>query len=171
MRPSLVNLGAFMKKSKKDREFLLKKHGFKYTRFYTDAGYRCFYCGIHAECLDHSPALTEMEHIQPEAIKKHEIPLALIPSCNQCNVILSNRRFHYPEERLAYLESYYQAYYEKRQALWTEEEIAELGFSLRDTVRHKQEKLGVYIEKIRHIQQRLLRPESWPQWTDNSKTN
>jgi hypothetical protein len=66
-----------------------------------------------------------------------------------------------------FLESYYDAKFKQQNAMWTEEEINELGFSLQKSVRARQEKLQRYIHKIRAIQRRHIMVETHPTFEVN----
>jgi len=149
-------------KAQKQRQQLMKTHGHKYQRHFITEGYYCFYCGDPAQALDHVPPLTMMDVIGPEKIKKDRIPRALVPCCTECNSALGNRQLMTVFDRLLYLESYYEAFFKQQKAMWSDEEIDELGPSLREFVRHKQDKLDRYIDKIRAIQLRQLKPETYP---------
>ena len=152
-----------MKNSKsKHREMLMKVHGHKYKRHFTNEGYYCFYCGDPGQCLDHVPPLSMMDVLSKEKIKKDRIPRALVPCCNECNGALGDRQLLSVMDRLLYLESYYDAYLKRCRALWTDEEIDELGSSLKEYVRHRQDKLHRYVDKIRHLQLRQIKTETFP---------
>lgn len=153
----------------KKREILMKLHGHKYKRHFTQEGYYCFYCADPADTLDHVPPLSEMDILTPEKRKKEKIPAALVPCCAECNQALDARRLWTVFDRLMYLESHYDAYFKRQSMMWTEEEINELGPSLRESVRHRQDKLGRYRDKIRAIQVRQLKPETYPDYCDDSK--
>lgn len=151
-----------MTTSKARRKELMKIHGHKYERHFLTEGYYCFYCSDPAQCLDHVPPISIIENYSYEVRKKHKMPTALVPSCLECNAYLSDRSLPTVMDRLLYLESHYEAYFKKQQAMWTEDEINELGTSLRDFIKVKQEKLNRYIDKIRAIQLRMIRTETHP---------
>ncbi len=154
------------KKSQK-RENLMKLHGHKYKRHFTTEGYYCFYCGDPADTLDHVPPLAEMEILDVKKRKKERIPAALVPCCSECNSALGARKLWTVFDRLLYLESFYDAFFKRQKMMWTEEEIDELGPSLRESVRHRQDKLERYRDKIRAIQVRQFKPETYPEFCDD----
>jgi uncharacterized protein Usg len=158
-----------MSKTKKARQHLMKIHGHKYKRHFLTEGYYCFYCADPADTLDHVPPLSSMEILNKEKRKKDKIPATLVPCCKECNSSLGDRQLWTVFDRLLYLETYYDAFFKKQKAMWTEEEIAELGPSLRESVRHRQEKLERYLHKIRAIQLRQLKPETYPVWVDDEQ--
>ena len=147
----------------------MKTHGHKYKRHFLSEGYYCFYCGDPASTLDHVPPLNEMDHLPYEKRKRDKIPASLLPCCLECNQALGSRRLVYVEERLLFLESYYDAKLKKKSAQWTDDEINELGYSLKEYVKHEQEKLRRYVDKIRNIQGRYIRTETHPVWCDDSE--
>ena len=154
-------------KSKKKRDILMKLHGHKYKRHFTTEGYYCFYCSDPADTLDHVPPLSAMDILNKEKRKKERIPAVLVPCCSECNSALGSRQLWTVFDRLMYLESYYDAYFKKQRMMWTEEEINELGPSLRESVRHRQDKLERYRDKIRAVQVRQLKPETYPEFFDD----
>lgn len=158
-----------MTKRNKKREELMQKHHHKYVRHYTTEGYYCFYCGDPAEGLDHVPPLSLIDTMPYERRKASRIPATLVACCSECNSALNNRRLVNVEERLEFLESYYDAKFKTQNAMWTEEEIQELGPSLQNSVRCRQEKLQRYVHKIRAIQRRHMMTETHPTWEPNDE--
>lgn len=150
--------------SKKDRERarLQEIYGGLYKRHFITEGYKCFYCGETAQCLDHSPALTTLESMPKGYMKRNEIPHALLTCCFQCNSALGSKNLPTVLDRLMYLESYYEAFLKKQKQKWDSEEIDELGSNLKKYVKHKQEQLDIYVWKIRAIQMRQIKPETFP---------
>lgn len=146
----------------KQRQYLMKLHGSKYKRHFLTEGYYCFYCSDPAQCLDHVPPLSMIDVYTHEERKKSNIPAVLLSCCTECNSALGSRLLPTANERLLYLESYYEAFFKKQKAMWTDDEIDELGDSLKSSVRARQEKLNRYVDKIRAIQLRLIRVETHP---------
>jgi hypothetical protein len=156
-------------KASKERLRLMKIFGKLYKRHFITEGYYCFYCGAPAQCLDHVPPLKIMDSLDKNKLKKDKIPKCLLPSCSECNSRLGDRALITVMDRLLYLESYYDAHFKKQKAKWTKEEINELGPSLREYVKHHQDKLNLYLDKIRNIQLRMLRDETHPRYTEDSE--
>jgi hypothetical protein len=156
-------------KQDKARKELMRTHGHKYKRHFLLEGYYCFYCGDPANTLDHVPPLHEMPNLPYEKRKKNRLPASLLSCCAECNSALGSRQLITAEDRLLFLESYYDAKLKKKKALWSDDEINELGYSLKEYVRHEQDKLRRYIDKIRHIQSRYIRTETHPVWCDDSE--
>lgn len=153
-----------MSKRSKNRQQLMQKHNHKYIRHYISEGYYCFYCGDPAEGLDHVPPLSLIDVIPYEQRKRARIPASLLPCCKECNSALSSRRLVTVDDRLDFLETFYDAIFKKQSSMWTEEEIEELGPSLQSSVKARQEKLQRYIHKIRGIQRRARLIETHPTW-------
>jgi hypothetical protein len=167
--PKTKNGGAMPSKTNKERARLMKTHGHLYKRHFISEGYYCFYCGAPGQCLDHVPPIKIIDSLDQDKLKKDRIPKCLIPSCNECNSRLGDKPLITVMERLLYLESYYEAFFKKQKAKWTDEEINELGGSLREYVRHHQDKLNLYLDKIRNIQLRMLRDETHPRYIEKSR--
>lgn len=140
----------------------MRIHGHKYKRHFTEEGYRCFYCGDSAQCLDHVPALSWIDSLDTPYRRTHNIPTSLIPACFECNKALGDKPLHTVVERLDYLESHYDKKFSKQQSLWDEEEIESLGFNLRAMVRHHQGKVMEFLTKLRGVQSRLYKTETFP---------
>ncbi len=157
-----------MATNKKYRQELMQKHHHKYTRHYTAEGYYCFYCGDPAEGLDHVPPISMIDNMPYEKRKRDKIPAVTLACCSECNSALSSRRLQTVDDRLLFLESYYDAKFKKQNAMWSEEEIEELGPSLQQSVRARQEKLQRYIHKIRGIQRRHTMIETHPTFEEHS---
>ena len=151
----------------KQRKNLMKMHNHKYTRHYTSEGYYCFYCGDPAEGLDHVPPLSLLDGMPYEQRKRSRIPAVTVACCSECNSALSSRKLVTVDERLDFLESFYDAKFKKQSAMWSQEEIDELGPSLQASVRARQEKLQRFIHKIRGIQRRARLIETHPTWEPN----
>ena len=157
-----------MSAKSKERIRLNKLHGHKYKRLFLNEGYFCFYCADPASSLDHVPPLSSMDNLDYDYRKKHSIPCALLPCCMDCNAALGDRKLFTAMERLQYLESYYEAKLMKQRKLWSDDEIEELGGSLKDYVRARQEKISRFMYKIRAIQMRQIRPETFPAMSENN---
>lgn len=153
-------------KAKKERARLTQLYGHLYKRHFLDEGYKCFYCGETAQCLDHVPAISTLEDMPKEYMRRNKLPHALVPSCFECNKILTNRNMPHVLDRLIYLESYYEKLMKKQQTMWDDDEIEELGRNMKLYVKHQQEKLHVYVYKIRAIQMRQIKPETYPVFSD-----
>lgn len=94
----------------------------------------CTYCGSasHIE-RDHVVPFSWNHIPQRKTYRKEEI----VPACRECNGTLSDRLLFVIEARAAYLLGAYEKKYKKLLKWidnWTEEEIAELGYSLQISV-------------------------------------
>jgi hypothetical protein len=92
----------------------------------------CTYCGSTA---------TDRDHVIPVSLttcytKRYGDVAVTVPACRECNAILGNRLFKTFEARAAYVASRLKARYKKLLAApsWTDEELAELGPSLRSSI-------------------------------------
>jgi 5-methylcytosine-specific restriction endonuclease McrA len=156
-------------KKNKERERLQAIYGGLYKRHFITEGYKCFYCGETAQCLDHSPALSVLEGLPRGYMKRNKIPHTLLTSCYECNAALGGKSFLTAFERLMYLESYYEAFFKKQMGRWDEEELSEMGTNLKRYIKHEKEKLDIYLQKIRAIQLRQLKPETYPTYTKDEE--
>lgn len=155
--------------TKKNRKLHLAMYGSRYKRHFLDEGFYCFYCGDPASCLDHLPSLSLMPDISLEEIKKRKIACSLLTVCEECNSSSSAKKHFYPIDRLVFLESHYEKQFKKMKSLWTNDEIEELGPSLKEYIKARQERINRYIDKIRGIQKRLALPHTYPIFEEEVK--
>ena len=153
---------------KKNRRLQMAMYGSRYKRHFLDEGFYCFYCGDPAHCLDHLPSLSLMPDITLEELKQEKIVCSLLPVCDECNFASNAKKHFHAIDRLTFLEIYYEKHFKKMKSSWSAEEIDELGPSLREYVKAKQEKIDRYIDKIRGIQKRLAMPHTFPMFEDES---
>lgn len=151
-----------MSRAKKNRNQLVKKHGFKYTRHYTKERNECFYCGRPADTLDHVPPLSMMDFLDREKRKRDDLPAVLVPCCIECNTALGDRMLSNVYERLLFLECYYDKKLSKLKSFWSEEEIENMGFSFANSLKDRKQLQQIFTEQIRHIQKKQLDPDSFP---------
>lgn len=152
----------------KERKRLIQLHGHKYKRHFISEGFYCFYCADPANVLDHVPPLTVMDNLDYDYRRKNDIPCSLITCCNECNTALGNKKLFTVMDRLVFLESYYDVKLQKQRNLWTDDEIDELGRNLKDFVRARQEMASRFMYKIRAIQNRQIRPETFPSFAEST---
>lgn len=146
----------------KERKRLLQIFGHLYERHYTEEGYRCFYCNEAADGLDHVPPISWVETYSKEFWKENQYPFATIPCCRDCNSALGNRRLFSVEDRLKFLESFYDAKFTKEYIPWSEAEIREMGPFFQKSIRARQEKARIFLDKVQAVQKRLIKPDTFP---------
>ena len=151
-----------MKNSKKDRKNDHALYHHLYERHYLEEGYVCMYCGEPADTLDHIPPLSVMRLLDAERRRKDGIVCSLVPCCRECNLVLGGRHLLTVADRLEFLEKHYEKKFDKQESFWSDDEINELGFSLRNFVKAKQQKLNRYIDMIRNIQLRMINTDTHP---------
>lgn len=133
-----------MDKHDRARAEAKKRIGHLYSRF----GYRrddegsicaeqqCTYCGLRAETQDHVPPLVWVHSLGSEFFNNAKTLLLIVPACLECNITLSNYRLFTIKERTRYLLGRYTKKYKRflRGTAWTEEELDELGYSLKTKI-------------------------------------
>lgn len=117
--------------------------------------YTCFYCGCIATEDDHVPAVTRFHDYQ--AIYDRHAPL-LVPSCGECNQILSNTmqetifdRFNYCKKKLTSRYAKVLRYGE----IWTEEAAEYADFS---------GNFEVFVEQAQRMAQMAKQRLEWIHW-------
>ena len=106
---------------------------------------KCFYCGLDATTIDHQPPISVIGSF----IDNNEIFEALkIPCCLECNSLLHSTPTKTLYERLDLLKTKLRNKYKeevKMCGVWDEEEIEDMGFSLKNMVKASIE-IGIEAE-------------------------
>lgn len=152
-------------KTVKDRKRLMTLYGRLYKRHMTDNPPCCFYCGDRFQVLDHCPPLHSLDYIGVAGARKRKIPLALIPACTRCNLVLGKRELMTAASRLEYLEKRFTSELERVRGLWTEDEVNQLGDYLKRVVKGAYANQQDLIRKIGNIQRRIIRTWTHPEFT------
>lgn len=137
--------------------FNRKQFGTVYKRIDVpmDMLYTCFYCGCIATEDDHVPAVTRFHDYK--AIYDRHAPL-LVPSCNECNDLLSNsmqetiyERFHFCKKKLTAKHSKIIRYGE----IWTEDAAEYADFS---------GNFEVFVEQAQRMAKIVKQRLDWMHW-------
>lgn len=101
----------------------------------------CIYCGAYADTRDHFIPWS-YNHVgkRKNVFGKDTIERDNIyPSCKECNCIAGNKIFNTLEDKREYIQECLENKYRKILEMpdWTEKEIKELGYNLRNTIRIK----------------------------------
>jgi hypothetical protein len=122
---------------------LYQRLGYENKRTYVLDGniefdaYPCLYCGDPALDDDHTiPISYASKIVDMGMIDSLKDKCFIVPSCKACNRSLSDKVFPSLQERINYVKSILKAKYGSLRMLpeWTDEEIYELGYSLRDFI-------------------------------------
>lgn len=115
----------------------------------------CVYCGQPQDCLDHVfpvSAAAGLDLNRPGVIAELGQGLNLVPCCNSCNHIASDKRFtnirlkrEYIQHRIYELNSKY-----LRTVEWSEDELVELGFNMRQQIAQMQHNRKVIENRINY---------------------
>lgn len=108
----------------------------------------CCYCGMPGQHYDHVIPVSWTGEKRSKHVDKDNTVVA----CAECNLLLSNYHLHTISERAEYLSERLTNHYKKELSSphWSEEELQELGRSLRTTVLRRQLKKLETIDRIRH---------------------
>lgn len=110
----------------------------------------CVYCGGPRQCLDHFPPISQLDNIDVSKFLKKGGQLLLYPACLSCNTIL-NRKWNVDLlDRMDYVAEYYIKKLDKME-VWEEDEINELGPTLKSTILANQYKIQDYNTKLTNI--------------------
>jgi hypothetical protein len=134
------------------RRLLVKEHSHKYKKIVGKGADVCFYCNDTATDLDHVPSLGYADALD---VMRREVKIryVLLRSCRQCNNRLNNRPIFTVSERAQWLEVKLSAEYERRFALWSEDEIHCMGKDFQRMIRARKDQLTFMLERIRALQQ------------------
>ena len=116
-----------------------------YKRIPTGTESCCYYCGEPSTELDHVPPLSAA-HLAKVRY--------LVPSCHECNALLSDRAILKLEQRASYLSEKYKKRYCKvlRAPHWSREEIDGLKGRLKEMIIEDLESQKIINERIRCLE-------------------
>lgn len=105
------------------------------------AGYlnqdRCVYCGNFPSDLDHVPPISWAYSLgHKHMVNEYNAPFIKVPSCGECNRILSDRNLFTLKERKQYIAATLRENYRKlrESPTWTIEDMAETEGRLREYI-------------------------------------
>lgn len=151
-----------MTKGEFRRRFLEKKYGHLYKRV-GNFQYKCYYCGSEEKVgLDHVPNLRFLEGLNTIKFVKSGGSFVLYPSCAACNIGLSNCIYTNPLDRIEYLSSRILKKMDKIE-VWGEDELREMGHSLRSLIANQQSKLSIMQERLKMLLNRSDELEGRPE--------
>jgi hypothetical protein len=113
----------------------------------------CTYCGAwDGNNRDHVVPASYNQNVQRH--KKHFKQGTTVPCCGECNVLLGDRLYFSIPSRAAYLLGTYERRYKKllKQPDWSEEEIEELGPSMRTSVIQSMKDKNEIRRQLEHLQ-------------------
>jgi len=127
------------------RRFLRGKYhkiGFTTFRMYIDAvgnsfvSVACFYCGDMANTEDHTLPLIALQSLLSTNAQPSKDKFIVVPACWQCNSILGDRVFPTLGMRKTFVKHALRKRFKKilRLPIWHEDELRELGPTLRSAV-------------------------------------
>ena len=148
-----------MKASK--RLTLVRLYGTLYTRMENVPLDTCWYCGSPRECLDHTPPLGYLEHMDINRFRERGGKFTLVPSCNTCNALLGNRKLLSPNEKISWLLGAYSRLFDRAYYGWSDDDIEEMGYNFRVMISHSISKASSYMAKVREIENRIIDIKEW----------
>lgn len=116
----------------------------------------CTYCGTWATAWDHVvPVAALRPEAKPEDRYHHDD--WIVPCCQQCNSMLSDRMLHSVPLRAKFLFEKYRAKYRKvlLSASWTEEELSEVSPSFAQYVEECQRVQNELDHRLAHLSEVL----------------
>lgn len=145
-----------MSTRKREHNRMLRMYARMYTRMEGVSLAECWYCGDVREALDYCPPINQVELIDIEDFRRLGHGFHLVPCCGECAQRLPRSALLTPVERLHHLHASYSRAIDKWYSGWTKDEIDELGPTLRREVLAKQRIVGVWVDKLRSIEARML---------------
>ena len=116
---------------------------------------KCFYCDFPAECQDHVPPVSLIAAIL-RVFPDVKLTPVLVPACAECNNLLKDDLSYTPKERLSFLAERYGYLIGRFNSSWTDEEIAELGYNLKNFIKSHTRLLRRRSEKYYRIKHKLF---------------
>ena len=97
----------------------------------------CIYCGARATTIDHFVPVSVVASVLSLGWDINQGSRYLVPSCGECNVLAGDNIFRSIGAKRRYIHTKIKHKYRRILALppWSEDEIAELGYSLATAVR------------------------------------
>jgi len=127
----------------------------KYNHLYKRKdGECCYYCGDGIECYDHFPAIMNLLKYSTENYSK----FLLVPSCNECNLLLRDHDSENLTKRRIYLKYELNRKYRKLlNCYWDEEELEDFDYRLKQYIEGQ-------MNAREYIEERLSYPKRNPFW-------
>ena len=147
---------------KKRRALWEKMYGARYQKHYSSRT-GCFYCGDHANTIDHCPPLSLCDLQEKKWFDKKKIGFYKVQCCRWCNQKLSNRFLLTLEERAAYILNSLERLADKF-VIWGEDEMKEMSEEFQMMLRAKKLEQNITINRIQFCQQLLMRREDFPEF-------
>ena len=112
---------------------------------------RCYYCGVPADTIDHVPPRSYRQFISCHPILSAKYKFQEVNACRECNSVLGAKALWTLSERKDYIKRYLKRTYGKDKFIeWSNEELDELGYSLRTLVEEQMLVLEVNKKRIRY---------------------
>ena len=109
----------------------------------------CVYCGDPADTIDHVPPLSRVDDYRSLRLEKETY--LLVRSCRECNAVLGEslqtsvlERYELAKEKIALKAK-------PSKAMWTEEDMAELGPNMRRYVSSETKKRERNFERLMYV--------------------
>jgi hypothetical protein len=116
----------------------------------------CTYCGAwDGDNRDHVVPVSYNQNVyRKKGGRKNVSYKNTVPCCKECNVLLGDRLYFSIPSRAAYLLGTYERRYKKllKQPDWSEEEIEELGPSMRTSVIQSMKDKNEVRRQLEHLQ-------------------
>lgn len=111
----------------------------------------CHYCGAPADTKDHIIPVSYLTNSKPSQRQRHSIG-ETVDCCRECNSLLGAKAVFTVEERAHEIAERLTRRYSKelKAPYWSEEELAELGPTLRDSIVAKQSVRKEVLERIKN---------------------
>lgn len=110
----------------------------------------CAYCGQSSYGWDHAPAISQVDNLDVKEFLENGGAFMLYPVCEQCNILLRNSIEHTLLGRLGILDKKYMSKL-RGQVDWSQEDLDELGPSLKALVLNKRIKKDLISKKARAV--------------------
>jgi hypothetical protein len=115
---------------------------------------RCVYCGSSKNIENDHLIPYSYNHLRTIGSRTNTSKKGTVPACHECNNLLGNKMYTTVSSRASYLLPKYKKKYDKLSRLpeWTEEELSELGRTLRSAIENgirEKEDLSL---RCRHVE-------------------
>lgn len=154
-----------------NRKYDILRHGHLYRRanFIDFPPDLCAYCGDSSVAWDHAPAISQVDNLDIKILTEAGGTFTLYPVCRQCNDFLQNSAEHTLLERLAILDKKY-ARKVNNYPEWSEEDLGELGSTLRSFILIEITKKDTIIRKAKAVSDNFYKRLTKDQKNENRTT-
>lgn len=136
----------------KARKRLMERYHHLYKMYKVKELFKCFYCNMPADTIDHCPPLSYVGNFGVEFLEKNKIPMYKVPCCRECNSLLGDKMLPTLGERAEYLSDRLFKRYEidVQSDLWSDDELDEMGYNMRKFISDSNDVKRISVRRVEY---------------------